>query len=273
MNPFNFNERRNEIVRIDFKTRANGDLDKAYKDNYMNVNSINLNLDETIFRICKYEHLIDDIKNNTLTLVRLKLWADPFENFLLNSTGVMDNGAEVSFENISNSYYAQCWSLREESDGLWRNYKGKEDFAIKIKTTTHKIFNEIYNIDDKFHYLNYFIGKVDYVDDKNIIDFFKDKVDVLHFQSGIEFPQTMLMKRKAFDYEEEIRIIVKKGDHHKDLLPLPCNWNNFVDELIFDPWIDQQKFNEIKLEIENLGFTGKITRSNLYDKMKFKVKI
>jgi len=273
MNPFDFEKRKHSIWRIDRETRANGELDKLHKKEYMQINSINLDLNETIYRICKYDHFINDLKNKTLTLVRPKLWDDPFENFLLNSIGVLESGVEVNLENISNSYYSLCWSLREESDGLWRNYKGTEDFAIKIKSTTHKLFNEIYNIEDNFHTLNYFIGKVEYVNDKQIIDFFNDKVDILNFQSGVEFAQTILTKRKAFDYEEEIRVIVKNGKNRGDLLSINCEWDNMVDEIIFDPWICVDKFDNIKSEIIKLGFKGKITRSKLYEKINFKVKM
>lgn len=273
MKPFDFDKRRNKIILIDRKTGGNNSKDMNYREDYLDNNAINLDLSEDIYRIFNFEYFISDLKKNILTLVRPSKWDDPFENFLLNAEGVLEDGRSVSFENIRNSYYAQCWSLNEECDGLWRNYKGQKEFAIKIKTTTKKLFNELYDFNDKFHTLNYFIGEVEYVSDKDIVDFFENKVDFFNYQSGVELPQTMLIKRKSFSYEKEIRIIAKNSTTSSDRLSIQTTFNNWIDEIIFDPWVSIDLFEIKKQELIDAGYTGKISRSNLYDKPIFRVKI
>lgn len=208
MLPYSGQERHQRIIQIDFLKQRDGSTDLQYKDDYLNVNSLNLDLTESIYRIFKYDYFLNDLKDRTLTLVRPNTWQDPFENFLLNSRGQLPDGRIVDFQGVRDKFYAQCWSLKEECDGLWRNYKGENKLAIKIKTTTKRLFEGIYDVTNKFHYINYFIGKVDYVSDGEISDFFQNKVDFTSFQSGIEFAQTLLIKRKAFSYEDEVRIIV-----------------------------------------------------------------
>lgn len=274
MKPFSSKERHTKIIQIDYMNSGDKSKDIAFKNDYLDLNSIDLDLSEEIFRIFNFEYFLNDLKDNKLTLVRPHIWQDPFENFLLNSIGELDDGRLVSFENIRDVYYSQCWSLKKECDGLWRNYKGNSEFAVKVKSTTRKLFELSYDITYTFHYLSYFIGKVQYVTDEEIAEFFKSKVDFSNYQSGLEFAQTMLMKRKSFEYEDEVRLIVRDKDKRNDnLLRISMNINDLVEEIIFDPWIKpdlyEQKMNEL---IEN-GYTGNITRSSLYDKPFFKVKI
>ena len=177
MKPFSWEERTSEIMEIDFIKREKNLSDDQFKTNYLNVNAVNLDLKESLFRIFSYEYFLKDLKNNTLTLVSPNSWDDPFENFLLKSKVKLDDGGEADFSVIRASFYSQCWSLKEECDGLWRSYRGKDKdrIAIKAKTTSGKLFENVYDINDKRHYLSYFIGKVDYVSDEEIADYLKKK--------------------------------------------------------------------------------------------------
>ena len=191
MKPFSEEERKTEIGWENLS-------DDQFKTKYLNVNAVNLDLKESLFRIFNYEYFLKDLENNTLTLVSPDLWDDPFENFLLKSKGKLDDGSEVDFSVIRDSFYSQCWSLKEECDGLWRNYRcnneDKDRIAIKAKTTSGKLFENVYDINDKRHYLSYFIGKVDYVSDEEIAGYFKDNISLPNFQTGIEFALTLLKK-------------------------------------------------------------------------------
>jgi len=273
MKPFSAKDRHTKIIQIDFANHGDSSKDVAYKNDFLNINAVDLDLSEEIFRIFNFDYFLNDLKDNKLTLVRPHKWKDPFENFLLNSVGELEDGTLVDFENIRDMYYGQCWSLKKECDGLWRNYKGNSEFAVKVKTTTLKLFELAYDINYSFHNLSYFIGKVEYVTDNEIANFFKYKVDFSNYQSGLEFAQTMLIKRNSFEYEGEVRLIVRdKTKRNDDLLRIQIDINDLVDEIIFDPWIKPDLYEQKKNELIANGYTGNITRSSLYDKPFFKVK-
>jgi len=273
MNPFNLKIRHDKIIEIDFIKIRDRLSDFDYKNDYLNINAVNLDLTENVFRIFNWDYFIDDLKNKKLTLTRPNSWRDPFENFLLNSKGQLEDGCFVGLENIRDSFYGLCWSLKADCDGIWRNYKGDNNCAIKAKTTTGKLLDGIYDINNTSHYISYFIGKVDYVSDDVIADFFKEKLDFRNYQSGIEFALTLMLKRLAYAYEEEVRIIVYNKDNVNSLLQIDIDPNHLYDELILDPWIKPNEFEQKKDELINAGFTGKITRSSLYDKPFFIVKL
>lgn len=273
MKPFKHVERTKQIRLIDLKKRKNNLIDKDFKKEYLDVNTINLNLNQNIYRIFDYEYFLKDLKNKHLTLIKPNLWEDPFENFIMNSTGILPDGIQVSFDSIREHYFAQCWSLNKECDGLWRNYRGNKKFAIKIKTNIEKLFNCIYNIEDKFHYLSYFIGKVEYFSDTKLKKYIENNFDVLAANSGIEFAETLLIKRRSFNYEKEVRLIVRSEETTNNLLHLKCDLNDFIEEIIFDPWIKESLFITKSNQIRKNGFSGKITRSKLYDRINLNIKI
>lgn len=269
MKPYDHEKRRKSINRIDFDKRQKGLTDSDYKNEYLEVNSVELDLKENLYRIFTYEYFKNDLKDNKLTLVHPHLWQDPFENFFLRAKGKTQDGLEVSFEPVRNSYYSQCWSLKQECDGLWRNYKGENEFAIQVKTNTQKLFEAVYDINNKFHYLSYFIGKVEYVENEEYVKYFDEKVDFTNFQSGMEFALTLLIKRKPFAYEEEVRIIVKtesdpQHDNSSNILRIDLNLNNIIEEIVFDPWVSDEILKEKIKELIDLGYTGKIKKSELY---------
>lgn len=278
MKNYNNDQRNSKIIQLDHLTN-NGKNHRSFKKDFIDINTINLSLDDTIYRIFKYERFAETLKNQKLTLVRPHKWDDPFENFLLTSVGQLEDGRQISFEPTRNSFYGQCWTLIKECDGLWRNYKGESTVAIKAKTTVERLMNQFYDFSNKFHQLSYFIGKVDYVDDKVIENFFKNEINILNFNGGVEFVQTLLIKRLPFSYEEEVRIVFNKPSTDEiDLRDVQNPWddsdsfnvtidpNLLFNEVEVDPWITKQEYENLKKEIRNLGYKGNITRSSLYDR-------
>lgn len=285
MKPFDAKKRRFKIIDLHHRTN-NGNNCAPFKAEFMDANSFDLSLEDPIYRIFSLDKFMQTLTDKKLCLVRPYKWEDPFENFLLNSEGQLDDGRMVGFENIRDKFYGQCWTLKKECDGLWRNYKEKQPAAIKVKTTVGKLMDQFYDLSHQFHQLTYFIGKVEYVTDDEIVDYFKKEIDLMNFQSGVEFAQTLLIKRKSFSYEEEVRIIFSKPSTNEiDLTTVKNPWddtdrffvnvdvNTLFEEIEIDPWLPQDKYDKLKQDIIALGFTGTITRSSLYDKPFFVTKI
>jgi len=108
----------------------------------------------------------------------------------------------------------------------------------------------------------------------------------MNFQSGVEFVQSLLIKRLSFGYEKEVRIIFSKPSTNEiDLNTITNPWDNsdlfFVnidpntlfEEIEIDPWLRKEDYDKLKQEIVDLGYTGHITKSSLYDKPFFITKI
>jgi len=273
MKPFSTDIRDKKISEIFSMTNGDVSKESQFLDDYLNINSINLDLSENLYRIFDWKYFIKDLRDKRLTLVRTHKWEDPFENFLLKAKGHY-NGRDVDLANIRNSFYISCWSLNSECDGIWRNYKpNKKSCVVKVRTNAKNLFESIYDINNNSNDSNYFIGKVEYVNDNAIVKKFRRKYDIRNLDDGLIFAQQLFIKRKPFKYEQEVRIVMRDDNNSADIIQVSIDPNLIFEEIVLDPWIKLSTYIRKKKEIENAGFTGKITRSSLYDQPFFIFKI
>ena len=259
----------------------------------MNTNLIFLqesDLDTPIYRIMKFSTLKRIFFEKKLTLVKPKIWDDPFENFILNSTGRLSDGSEFEIT-FRDNYYGQCWSLVKESDAMWRIYspcstknKIKEYDGVKVKTTIRKLFTPLYNMNiDRIAngetYTFYsFIGRVQYKSTKDLINMLNDKEKMsnkIFDTTGWGQASSFFLKRKAFSHEKEIRIIHKCNyeNNGSDIFQFNINPIDIFDEIVFDPRMSTEKYKKSKKELRNLEYKKKIIQSGLYKIRKFTIEL
>ena len=277
MKPFSIDIRNKKIADIVAITDGDASKDIEFLEDLLDINAINLDLSEPLYRIFSWDRFVEVLRNKELTFVRTEKFIDrdPYENFLLNATGRY-RGKDGSLSNIRDAFYVSCWSLKSECDGLWRNY-GKR-CNIKVKTNSKNLFKSVYDINNDSHeYNSYFIGKVSYVNDNTILKKFNREYRLIDLEDGgndqLVFIQQLYIKRKPFNYEQEVRIVIRDDKNSADKIQIPIDPNVLFEEIVLDPWIKLSTFKRKKRELLKAGFTGKIIRSSLYDKPFFKFKI
>lgn len=287
----------NEICKWGRDMVISNDNKKAYMD----ANLIDLAFDTPIYRIFRIDRLISTLKGKKLCLVKPQLWDDPFENFLLNASGVLDDGTPVSFEPTREQFYGQCWSLKEECDGLWRNYTsyscekctfcnywkrhGHSPTSAKVKTTVGKLIDAFYDETNPFHSLCYFMGKVRYCTIDEIVDYLKEAnvTDTTNVNQVL----SLLIKRESFSYEEEVRLVFSRPssgskidlstiknqwDDNSDTFEFTIDPDQLFDEIELNPWIDEDKCCSIICDIKKY-YNGEVMKSKLYEHPFFTVKL
>lgn len=237
-------------------------------------------LDKPIYRIFSFDRLKEIFEEKKLTLVKPKLWDDPFENFILKSTGILPDKREFEI-GFRDNYYGQCWSLNIESDAMWRIYSPNKD-GVKVKTTIRKLFTPLFQTGGLYHKANgiqyntsSFIGKVKYAKSTTLVEMLKDKKrmsDKIFDQSGWGQASTFFFKRTAFKHEREIRIIYNSQFR---------TWNNvykfeidpfdLFDSIVFDPRMTSEKYKNCKQQVRNWGYKKRIIQSSLYKLRKFTI--
>lgn len=227
-------------------------------------------IDVPLHRVFSLKRFRDILETRSMTLTRTPRWEDPFENFLLRATGRMPNGEEVSLRGLHDNYYGQCWTLREESDAMWRIYSPKE-MGVKLKTTARKLFDAVYDHEDRFSDLTYFLGLVQYLPEAQLVKIMSnpDITRALLFDgTGVNQVRTLLWKREEFSHEEEVRLIFcgdrKRHDLDTDFYPFAIDPNGLFDEVVIDPRADESQVQEITEEICRRGYTGPLRQSPLY---------
>ena len=246
---------------------------------YKEQNKLNIDFETSVFRVFSVDRFIELLADNMNTLVRPKLWDDPFENFIFKQYAISKNGNKVSFEEISKLFYGQCWTLNiKETDALWRIYS-KNKNGVRVKTTLNKLYDSFYDYNGISMVSNY-IGKVIYETEENIRLFYENPdnlTDILYDRPDIGPIQTLLIKRKEFEHENEVRLIYRSfnqlDDLDSDIYQYPIDSNELIEEVLFDPRFSEKEYGIKTEKIRKLGFTGKIDKSNLYQLPKMNLKI
>jgi len=242
------------------------------KHNYINLKEDDL--DKPIYRVFSKTRLFEIFQNKKLVLVQPKLWDDPFENYIMNSTGELSDGKFFQVE-FRDNFYGQCWTLKKESDAIWRIYAPAKD-GIKVKTTIRKLLTALYSKGGAFKDISSFIGKVEYFKKDALKQFLQDSKRIssmLTDKNGVGQASTLLFKRIAFSHEKEVRLIYYSPEKlNTDKYFLDVDPVDLFDEITVDPRTNYIDFKSWKSQLRGFGYRKKVIRSLLYKAPKLKFK-
>lgn len=217
-----------------------------------------------IYRTTTFSRLVELFETKKNTLLSPAVWDDPFENFILNATFDL-NGEKVKFSAHDKSF-AQSWSLKHESDAMWRIYSPDKS-CVRIRTSVTKLAQSL-SAKCKTHQVSAFIGRVEYHSEKTISEKAKRLAADILDSTGVNFARTLLFKRNSFEHEKEVRLIYF-GDHtnrKSQLYKYDVDPHQLIDSIAIDPRAPQQLVDVYKHYLRNkIGFKGHIIKSRLYD--------
>lgn len=232
----------------------------AKQPNDLGISSANRN--RYIYRIISVQRLEELFTKRQNVLVRPSLWEDPFENFILNSPVQMANGTTGTF-GFNNDFFGQCWTLKSTSDAMWRIYSPKKN-AVRVRTTIKKLAESLSAGLGNWAHQQAFIGRVAYLKDRELIDFGNNVFS--HGLQAVALAQNLLIKRKAFQHEKEVRLLYFERTKPKsDLYSYTINPHSLIDQIMVDPRVPVAKVDAFKRKIrKKTGFNGDVVRSLLY---------
>lgn len=234
--------------------------------NYLNIEE--KDFDIPIYRVFSIERLLELFELRKNTLVKPKLWDDPFENIAFKYLLKTEQG-ETHPSSIGNLIFGQCWSLHQETDAMWRIYSPDKN-GVKIKTTIRKLASSLFSSEDGIHQeKKHWIGKVKYFSQQDIVAKLQgDHLADIQFRdpSFRRRMSTLLMKRKEFSHEKEVRMLYNKlhTKPEEDIYQYPINPVELFDQIIFDPRMNDYLISSIKDYLKRAGFNKYIGKSKLY---------
>lgn len=277
MNPFDANERHRYII----ESGGNPATSPDGQEKEMWVNSINIDLDIPIYRYMKWEYLQQFYSEprHEWVLVRPCLWQDKFEHFIFKCDRVHSKqmNIDIGISNLADQYYAQCWTIIEESSLQWlvnkhhsnschdnANDDDNGEIWVKVRSTPRKLLEAMFYssdnlVKDTFNIMTYFIGQVEYLDSKIIENFTITNPYQLIDQSGIQQVLFLLQKRMPYQQEHEVRLIMQVDSNFCTKHPHPKigrkidNWYDLIDEIVLDPWVTQNQEAAVKLYLLQLS--------------------
>jgi|GEM_PF-509365 len=273
MNPFDPSKRNDEIRRLyDLSGGRIQKVNPTYYPKYRDLNLVNVDTTKKIYRIFSYDRFIQLLESKMNTLVPTRKWDDPLENFLL-SCDLTYKEDHISLSDIRNSWYGQCWTEKEECDGMWHTQtKNDSCRTVKVKTTVGTLFEEFYDFSHEYHVMEFFMGKVEYKKQdeiKRCLEKIGEKE--IFSKDNRSHLMSLLVKREEFSYEHELRLLYcypKSSPCHPPVYSYAVNPNKLFEEVVLDPWTNDKDFTSELNQIRSLGYNKKVTRSELYKSFK-----
>lgn len=236
---------------------------KRQNNNYLNLQQSDS--ESNIYRYMPIRRLIELVTKKSNTLTRPRMWDDPYENFVVRSRTSSTTG-ENKLSKMRDYVFAQCWTLQTGSDALWRIYSPYKD-GVKIKTTIPKLFDSLSNVFPRDQRdTKCFIGRVESVAKKNL----KNRIDRINNNDGTckGIAEALLIKRKAFDYEFEVRLIYVEGKNEdkSEVFRYKINPNELIELIAFDPRMDEYLCRAYRMIFRKAGLKCSIVQADTYKK-------
>lgn len=249
-----------------------------------------VNMDEQEFLSTKllYKHMplenaLRTLEDKSLWFANPAEWPDPFERRFLEAK-YLKGGKEVSF-NWINRVYCTCFTQTVVSEAFW-NVHVRGGIGIELRFNRERLLMELKKLDERNNSkYKIFIGKVEYMKTNDInkglrsIPFNPPSKDELN--SDMFAARLFLLKRIAFAYENELRIIVVKENKTKEAgigIQYDCANTDIVRRIVLAPALGDYTYNMLHtLFTDKYGFTSleqegrtynRVLRSQIYAKQK-----
>lgn len=233
------------------------------------MNFLNLtegDLDDHIYRIMPQAYVLSLFSDRQNVLSQVHNWKDKFENFQLNLGGTLDG--ETFEYGFKNDFVGQCWTRQNLSEAMWGIYANDASKRyLRIRSTPRKLLVALVKAHPEMPHDTCFVGKVAYKTERELKALLVNQrqLDI----SPIRFANSLLLKRRAFKHESEIRLLYfgnaasysAKGLHRYCVDP-----HQMITQIMADPNWDRHDWNVDREEIAAATrFAGAIKRSKIYD--------
>ena len=240
------------------------------------INFVNITKEEFLKTKILYKHLplenaLRTLEDKTLWFANPTTWKDPFEKRFLEAKYTR-KGKEVNF-NWKGKVFCSCMTQTITSEAFWNTYS-QGNIGVELRIYKEKLLEELSR-----HASTYkiFIGKAEYLKTDDIrkglrnIPFNPPIAPDANFNSDAIAARLFLLKRIAFKYEDEIRVIVVKEKATKEKgigIDYLCDNTDLIQCVVLDPNLGDYTFKMLKdLFVNKYGFTRTVKNGRTYNRV------
>jgi hypothetical protein len=221
--------------------------------------------DRYVYRITTVDRVKELFASKRNTLVKPRLWGDPYENFILSSKVRLKSGEVVEY-NFHETMYGQCWTFHSASDAMWRIYSEKKN-GVRLRSTIASLARGLAIAHPHLADAQCRVGRVQYLSAKKMKRVANNTFD--DYGIGVnELFGSLLVKRTAFSHERELRVLyceLNDSSLGNSLYPYEVDPHAMIDQMVLDPRLAREEADSMKEELRrSTGFNGPILRSLLY---------
>ena len=238
--------------------------DPLIKGSFLNLTEAEL--DQHIYRIMPESYVISLFVDRTNVLSQVQNWKDKFENFQLNLGGNL-NGEPFEY-GFRNDFVGQCWTRESLSEAMWGIYANDPQLRfLRIRSTPRKVLAALVAAHPAMPQDTCFIGKVQYKRERELRNYAQSGGQIE--LSPQRFASHLLLKRRAFKHEGEVRLLYfgdAKNYDAKGLYRYTVDPHAMITQIMADPNRNRATWTADKAALQQTtGFGGDIKRSKIYD--------
>jgi len=233
---------------------------------YVNTTKEEFLSKKLLFKYMPLEFALGTIKEKYLWLCNPIIWKDPFEKWFIEAKYQVNN-KEEDFP-LKCKLFCSCITQTRTSEAHWNNYS-KGQIGISFIINREELVKVLETHTKQY---DVYIGKVKYIKTND----FKKKISKIPGIGTIQpvilsnhelLIKLLLLKRIAFTYEDEIRIIVVKKNKTKEngiKLPYTIQPSDLIEGITIDPNVGENVEVMLKDLFKNQYGFSKVYKSQLY---------
>lgn len=233
---------------------------------YININKDEfVNSSRPLYKHMSLNNALRTLNKHFIWFSNPTEWKDPFEGRFL--TAKYHRGNEILDFPWVNRVYCTCVTLTASSEAFWTPYS-QNQIAIELRINRQQLITELESYLDKY---DIYVGKVNYQQ----TDVITGELHTIPFTTNILQPfsemwcaELLLLKRNAYKYEDEVRIIMvekqKKIKSDTDsIMTKPnvkkgikvgfkCKNTDIIKDIILDPSLERDTEMMLKNVFEEI---------------------
>lgn len=210
------------------------------------------------------EYALKTLNEKKLWFANPTSWKDPFEKRFIEAQYKSKSGKLSSFA-WKDKVFCICMTQTATSEAYWNAYSYQQ-IGIEFRVNKRQLYDELQKIQNEY---DIYIGKVEYMITSDIK---KQPITSIPFSTPIPKVNSsewkarlLLLKRVAYKYEDEIRIILVKKDKTKEQginLEYQCENTDLIETIILDPSLADNTTMLLKEVFENkYNFKPRLNKS------------
>ena len=213
---------------------------------FVNITEKEFLSSKRLYKHMPLELALKTIEDKAFWFSDLREWEDPFEKRFLEAT-YTKGGKNVSFR-WKDRVYCTCLSMTDSSEAYWKVYS-QNQICVELRINRKELLDELRKLTE----FEVYIGKVEYMRTKKIrlplkmIPF--NPPFVGSYFSDEFMARLFMLKRDAFSYEDEMRILLvaKAKSKRKGVsVNYSCPSTEIINQILIDPRVGDHTADFIK---------------------------
>lgn len=230
---------------------------------FLNITRAEFLKKKNLYKYMPLENALASLEDKYIWFANPTTWNDPFEKRFIEAKYIV--GADEKDYPLKDQIFCTCLTEKATSEAHWNIYS-RSEIGISFTFLREELLTHLESISG----YDIFIGKVIYKPTKVIEGPIRNALALIKpvdIKSDSIMLNLLLLKRIAFEYEDEIRIIITKKNKTKEkgIKIIYTDTKTLISKIVIHPSVKEHTEKLIKESIKSKYGIMTVFKSNLYN--------